>query len=48
LEIAMKHLFDTVLGWFAVTPEVNAAAVESESDRRLRDLQECGRMQFLP
>ena len=44
----MKHLFDTVLGWFAVAPEVKAGAVESESDRRLRDLQESGRVQFLP
>ena len=44
----MKHLFETVFGWFAVAPEVNAGAVESESDRRLRELQERGRVQFLP
>lgn len=44
----MKNLFDTVLGWFAVAPEVNATAVESETERRLRDLQEAGRIQFLP
>ncbi len=44
----MKSLFETVFGWFAVAPEVNAGAVESESDRRLRNLQESGRVQFLP
>jgi len=44
----MKSLFETVFGWFAVAPEVNARAVESEADRRLRDLQERGRVQFLP
>ena len=44
----MKHLFETVFGWFAIAPGVNARAVESESERRLRDLQECGRVQFLP
>ena len=44
----MKQLFETVLGWFAVAPEVNGGAVESEAERRLRDLQERGRVQFLP
>jgi len=44
----MKSLFETVFGWFAIAPQVNAGAVESEADRRLRDLQECGRVQFLP
>jgi hypothetical protein len=44
----MKELFETVFGWFAGAPEVNAGAVESESDRRLRELQERGRVQFLP
>ena len=44
----MKHLIDTVMGWFAVALEVDERAVESDSERRLRDLQESGRVQFLP
>ena len=36
----MKYLIDSVLGWFAVPLEVAERALESESDRRLRNLQE--------
>ena len=44
----MKNLLETVLGWLTVAPETNARAVESESERRLRELQPNGRVQLLP
>ena len=46
----MKNLLETVFGWFAAPLSVDAAvsAAAPEHERRLRELQEAGRVVFLP
>jgi hypothetical protein len=46
----MKNWLETVLGWFAAPRSVDAAASSAtpEHERRLRELQEAGRVVFLP
>ena len=48
----MKKSFNTVLGWLSSWREQAAQAVAAqavpEHERRLRELQRSGRMQFLP
>jgi hypothetical protein len=50
-EIFMKQLFEAVVGWLSASAPIAARPVErasAESERRLRELQESGRVQFLP
>ena len=42
----MKHLFETMFGWLGTTHADDVAAKDAE--QRLRELQERGRVQFLP
>jgi hypothetical protein len=49
----MKHFLETVFGWLATSRHdvVESGAIDSspsEAERRLRELQERGRVQFLP
>ena len=46
----MKNLLETVFGWFATSHSIDAAAstASPEHERRLRELQEAGRIVFLP
>jgi hypothetical protein len=44
----MRQLLATMVGWFSTVPDVAVPAAPSESERRLRELQESGQVQFLP
>jgi hypothetical protein len=45
----MKNLLETVVGWFATPRSADAPAPAiPEHERRLQELQEAGRVVFLP
>jgi hypothetical protein len=46
----MKNLLETVFGWFTTPRSIDATASTAtpEHERRLRELQEAGRVVFLP
>jgi hypothetical protein len=46
--LKLKNLLDTVFGWFANPRSVEAPAPTATPEQRLRELQEAGRIVFLP